>query len=188
LGSRKCAVRPMRKGRAGAIIVAEVAEIPTANEAGLGDAAGTPRRAAPVVLAISGDPIVGRALALLLRGPRYDARFVPSPSWGELGSLEGVQLLLITPTPALSDGRREAFVASLVSRAAAASVPILELVTPAGGRRDGGAGAGPQRLVPWPCSTEELVQCIEGSLLADGGSGMAARRGPLARGEKDGGT
>jgi hypothetical protein len=166
-----------------------VVEILTANEAALGDGgAGTTRRPTPVVLAVCGDPIVGRALALLLRGPRYDARFVPSSSSGKLGSLEGVWLLLITPTPALSDERREAFVASLVSGAAVASVPILELVTPAGRTGDGGAGARPQRLVPWPCSAEELEWRIEGSLLAAWGAGVVGRRDPLAGGEKEGGA
>jgi hypothetical protein len=173
LGSRKCAVWQMQSGRAGAIIVGEVFEISTANEAGLGDSgAGTARRPAPVVLAICGDPIVGRALARLLHGRRYDTRFVPLSSSGELGSLEGARLLLITPTPALSNGRREAFVASLVSRAAAANVPILELVTPAGRTRDRGAGAEPQRSVPWPCSTEELERRVDEALCAAAGGGQ----------------
>jgi hypothetical protein len=171
LGSRKCAVWQMQSGRAGAIIVGEVFEISTANEAGLGDSgAGTTRRPAPVVLAICGDPIVGRALALLLQGRRYDTRFVPLSSSGELGSLEGARLLLITPTRALSNGRREAFVASLVSRAAAANVPILELVTPAGRTRAGRAE--PQRSVPWPCSTEELERRVDEALCAAAGGGQ----------------
>ncbi|MCA1719057.1 MAG: hypothetical protein LC781_20265 [Actinobacteria bacterium] len=177
----------MRKGRAEAIIVVEMVESSTVDEAAVGDGgAGATRRPVPVALAVSGDPVVGRALALLLSGSRYDARFVPTPSSGEPESLEGIRLLLITPTQALGDERREALVASLVSRAATAGVPILELATSAGGARD--AKPGPRRLVPWPCSTEELERHIEGSLLAAEGAGAAARRSPLARGEEEGGA
>jgi hypothetical protein len=80
-----------------------------------------------VALAIFGDPIVGRALALLLRGPRYDARFLPTSSV-ESGSPEGVGLVLLAPMPDLCSGRRGAIVASLIDKAAAVGAPVLELV------------------------------------------------------------
>ena len=42
---------------------------------------------APLVVAICGDPVVGRALALLLQGSNYDTRFLTASSLGEPGSL-----------------------------------------------------------------------------------------------------
>jgi hypothetical protein len=130
-------------------------------------------RAGPVVLAVSGDPVVGRALVLLLRGCRYDARFLPASSLGEPGSLEGVQLLLVTPVPGLSAERREAFSASLRDATRIAEMPVLELVLSSGGAPRGGARAESERAVPWPCRGEELERRIEAALL-----GNVVRDGP----------
>ncbi len=119
-----------------------------------------PRRRASVALAICGEPVVGRALARLLRGPRYDTRFVSASSLDEVASLEGVRLLLLTPTPGLGAERREALLATLRQATAVAGIPILELV------------ACPERAdrrhaqVRWPCSAEQLERCIEAALLA----------------------
>ena len=115
---------------------------------------------AAVPLAICGEPVVGRALALLLRGPRYNTRFVSVASSGELASLEGVRLLLLAPTPGLSALRREDLVTTLREATAVAGIPMLELF------------AFPERAqarhahMPWPCSTEQLERCIEAALLA----------------------
>jgi hypothetical protein len=119
-----------------------------------------PRRRASVALAICGEPVVGRALARLLRGPRYDTRFVSASSLDEVASLEGVRLLLLAPTPGLSAVRRGALIAALAEVTAVADIPMLELV------------ASPERVesrhaqMPWPCSAEQLERCIETALLA----------------------
>jgi hypothetical protein len=141
----------------------------TAKDAGrMAHEGGTPRdgvakwsrRQASVALAVCGEPVVGRALALLLRGPRYDTRFVSASSAGEVASLESVRLLLLTPTPGLGAERREALLATLTQATAVAGIPILELV------------ACPERAdrrhaqVRWPCSAEQLERCIEAALLA----------------------
>ncbi len=68
---------------------------------------------APITLAVCGDPVVGRALALLLRGSGYDTRFLPASSLSEPGSLEGIGLLLLAPTPELRVEQREVLLASL---------------------------------------------------------------------------
>jgi hypothetical protein len=99
-------------------------------------------------------------LARLLRGPRYDTRFVSASSLGEAASLEGVRLLLLAPTPGLSAVRRGALIAALAEVTAGADIPMLELV------------ASPERVesrhaqMPWPCSAEQLERCIETALLA----------------------
>jgi hypothetical protein len=141
----------------------------TAKDAGrMAHEGGTPRdgvakwlsRQASVALAVCGEPVVGRALALLLRGPRYDTRFVSASAAGEVASLESVRLLLLTPTPGLGAERREALLATLRQATAVSGIPILELV------------ACPERAdrrhaqVPWPCSAAQLERCIETALLA----------------------
>ena len=137
-----------------------------------------PRRqvSAPIVVAVSGDPIVGRALALLLRSSLYDPRFLTTSSFlNEAGALEGIRLVLLTPRWELDAGRREDFLASLGtslgSEAGFAQVPILELTSSLGGARNGEARNGEARLglehtVSWPCSTDELERRIEEALLA----------------------
>jgi hypothetical protein len=162
----------MRKVSVGAILVADMTETPAADKAALGaDEAKTAYSvSAPVSIAVLGDPIVGRALTLLLCGPRYDAKFVPTSSVGEPGPLDGAQLVLLAPTPGLSHRRRRALVMSIVSGSAAAGVPILELIGSPVGAQDGDAAVGSGRVVPWPCFLQELERHIEAALLADQGT------------------
>ena len=119
-----------------------------------------------MVVAICGDPLVGRALALLLRSSLYDARFLSASSLSEPGSLEGVRLLLLTPTWELDAEGRESLLASLRGASAAAEAPILELTSTTGEARNGEARLRPEHTVPWPCSTEELERRIQAALLA----------------------
>ena len=65
-----------------------------------------------VPVAVFGDPIVGWALVLLQR-PRYDTRFLPTFSSGEVGTLKGIRLVLIAPTPGFSAEQRGTLVAVL---------------------------------------------------------------------------
>ena len=83
-----------------------------------------------IALTILGDPVVGRALMLLLRGSGYETKFVPASSLSQHLALTGSDLLLLTPTPELSAQRREALVALLRERTSSAEIPVLELSTP----------------------------------------------------------
>ncbi len=125
-----------------------------------------PPTTARMVVAICGDPLVGRALALLLRSSLYDARFLPVSSLSEPGALEGVGLLLLTPTWELDAEGRAVLVASLRGASAAAAAPILELTSSTGEARNGEARLKPEHTVPWPCTTEELERRIQAALRA----------------------
>ena len=120
--------------------------------------------ATTIVVAVCGDPVVGRALVLLLQSPRYDARFVPTSSLSQPGSLEGVQLVLLTPMWELNGEGHDALLASLRGALGAAEAPILELTSSSRGARNGEVRVGPEHTVPWPCSTEELERRIHASL------------------------
>ena len=120
-----------------------------------------------MIVAICGDPVVGRTLALLLRSSLYDARFMTASSLDEPGSLEDVRLVVLTPTWELNAGGCEALLASLRDRSDAAKVPILELISASGGARNGHAWLRPDHTVSWPCTTEELERRIEAALLTD---------------------
>jgi hypothetical protein len=122
-----------------------------------------------MVVAICGDPIVGRALALLLRSSLYDARFLTSSPLSEPGSLVDVQLLLLTPMWELYAGHREDILALRGDESEAAEIPVLELTSSFGAGRNGHARLRPEHTVPWPCSTEELERRIQAALLTDPG-------------------
>jgi hypothetical protein len=136
-----------------------------------------PASARTMVVAVCGDAVVGRALVLLLGGPRYDVRFVPASSLDEPGALEGVEVVLLTPTWELNGEGRDALLASLRGASGAAEAPILELTSSfSGGARNADVRVGPERTVPWPCSTEELERRIEAALLAaPGGTNGSAK-------------
>lgn len=127
-----------------------------------------PRDPAParVILAVCGDPVVGRALVLLLQGSLYDVRFLPTSSLGESAGLEDVQLLLLTPTWELNAERREALLTSLKGASEDAEMPVLELSSSSGDPRNGGTRSRQEHRVPWPCSTEELERRIKAALRA----------------------
>jgi hypothetical protein len=129
----------------------------------------------PVTLAVRGDPVVGRALALLL-SPCCGVRCLAVSSLSEPESLRDVRLLLLAPTPDLSAKRREAHLGSLPA-GALSGVPVLELVVSSGGT----LVVSRVSEVPWPCSTEKLKRHIEAALLTDPRAEQAARR-PLTYG------
>lgn len=127
----------------------------------IAESANRPYPRGPIVLAVYGDPVVGRALVGLLGGSRYDARFLPNPPFDDSVALTGVDLLLVTPMPWLNEERRRVLLTSLEDKADAEGVPILELTTSAQESRDGQAQAGTAISVAWPCSVEELKSRIE---------------------------
>jgi hypothetical protein len=148
--ARKCAAWPMREDTFRPIILVVEEDVKTA----AGEAAH---------VAICGDPIVGRALALV-RSAHYEARLVPVDASGEPGPLGDARVVVLTPAPGLSSGRREALITTLWERAAAAGTPVLELTAFSEGMRARPAHG----MVPWPCSTKELERRIEVALSAAG--------------------
>ena len=115
-------------------------------------------------LTIWGDPVVGRALLVLLRSSGYEVRFVSSLSSSEPFSLEGSQLLVLTPTPQLSIEMREALLALVRKRTRSNNVPVLELVTAFEEYRQRRTRDNLWYTAPWPCRIEELERGIEGAL------------------------
>ena len=112
----------------------------------------------PTTVAIlSGNPLVGRALEILLRGAGYDVRFLGEPSTFEVEDLlEGVDVLILDRC--LSDGRREKFLEAMTSTLKTATIPVLSLSSgPTGTLAE-------DRLVPWPCKIEDLAREIEAAL------------------------
>ena len=127
---------------------------------------------AQATLAVCGDPIICRALVLLLRGPDYDVKYLPIASLGAPGALAGVQVLLLalerdaTHRGALLDGLKEATDAT--------KIHVLELTAAHDSRPEWPRGyVRSNRGVPWPCSTEELKQHIGQTL-----SNKPAFKGP----------
>ena len=118
-----------------------------------------------VILTIWGDPIIGQALALLLRNSGYQTRVLrASPSGEPLSAKEDSRLLLLTPTHRLSPEQRQTLLAELRNTPGFVNIPVFELVTPpeetpAGGRQDES-----WHRVPWPCMLEELERRIEAVL------------------------
>ena len=124
-----------------------------------------PDYSVPVTLAVCGDPVIGWALALLLGGSRYDAKFLDAASLREPGALDGVRLVLLTPTPC-SDRSEVPWAALGNASEGVAEIPVLRLLSSS--ERTGAQGERNRsvHVVPWPCSTEELKRRIEAALLA----------------------
>ena len=123
----------------------------------------------PIALTVWGDSIVGQALVLLLRGADYEANFLPALLSGKPLSLKGSQLLVLTPTPQLSTGKRDTFLAAFFrSTPSAAGIPVLELtISPSKETREGQTpNESSWYEVPWPCRINELGQWIETALSA----------------------
>jgi hypothetical protein len=111
-------------------------------------------------LGICGDPVVGRALTLLLRSSGYKVRYLLAQSFWEPQALKDVRLLVLTPTPQLTTERRNALVRSLKETSEAGKLPVLELETPLEARREE-VGKESWHMVPWPCRTGDLEWWIE---------------------------
>ena len=115
------------------------------------------------VAILSGDPLVGRALELLLKGAGYDVRLLEEPDASRVEDLlHGTDVLLLDR--GLTSGRREDFLGALASTLETATIPVLSL-SPG----SEGASAEEDRVVPWPCKIEDLVREIEAARKAAGG-------------------
>lgn len=103
--------------------------------------------------------MAGRALALLLQGVDYGAKFVSAAALNANNPLDEVELVLLTPTPELSSDRREAFLNTLREASSTDGVPILKLTS--GADRTQGGSSGGEYLLSWPCSREKLLKNVE---------------------------
>ena len=131
----------------------------------------------PVVLAICGDPVVGRALVLLLRNSSYDVRYLAAPFLRRSGALENIRLLLLTP---VLDSRCQKALSEALENNPDGTRKLwtLKPVASTGGEQERGAPREPEHTIPWPCTTEELKQRIEAILFVDRGVGQAPRGDP----------
>jgi hypothetical protein len=128
------------------------------------------KQADPSGIAISGDPLGSRILALLLRDAAYQAEFMPLASLSEPGALEDVQLLVLAPTrEALSTEERKALLAFLKEMPRDKELIVVELVSLSEERLlEEEKEAEAQKLLThkilWPCRIDELEQQIEAFL------------------------
>ena len=118
-------------------------------------------------MVVSGDPFGSRILALLLRDSGYRAEFLPISSLTEPGALEDGQLLVLTPTRALTTEDRMALLATLKEVPRDVGLIIMELSTLSEERRaeeEAQEELPSHKKVHWPCRIEELEQRIEAAV------------------------
>lgn len=130
-----------------------------------GDVRRSSRGSTKIALTVCGDPVIGRALTLLLQGSEYDIKFLPIWSKDEMVLPDDTQLLLLTPD--LSVGDRESLSKMLGDRAGGKQIPVLELIAASGTQQNEEAQHHPEHLAPWPCSTESLKRRIQAALFGD---------------------
>ena len=114
------------------------------------------------VAILGGNPLVGRALELLLESAGYRVRLLEEPeAFEDPDLLAGIDVLLLGR--GVSDERREEFLGAMASTLETATIPVLAL-SPG----PEGALAAEDRLVPWPGRVEDLAREIDAVLLATG--------------------
>ena len=133
----------------------------------------TKKQTDPSGVAVSGDPIGSRILALLLQESGYQVKALPLASLSEPGAIEDAQLLVLTPThEALSPEERKALFVSLKEMPRDKELIVIELISLSEERRleeekEEEAQKLPTSTVLWPCRIDELEQQIE-ALLSHG--------------------
>jgi hypothetical protein len=116
----------------------------------------------PKVAIFDGDPVVREVLEILLQATGYRPQFLGELAGGELSQLlADFHLVLVTPD--LSVERRKVLLEIMSNPTKLTKIPILELLPEDGEQIVGGA-----RILPWPCSVEELKRAIDAALLAQG--------------------
>ena len=118
-----------------------------------------------VVGIIGDDPLICRILGLLLKGAGYEARTLDEATVLEDPSvaLAGVDLVLFLPS--LGDERKGELLGVVKDDPATADLPALSLSTDMKAQLDEQSDS----VLPWPWSTEALVQAIEQAVHAPGG-------------------
>ncbi len=135
-------------------------------------------QARTTVAILSGDPMVGRALELLLEGVGYEVRVLEEPdAKGVRDLLHDIDVLILDRN--LSNGRREDLMGALATTLETATIPILSL-----SRGSEGTPAGEDRVVPWPCKIEDLAREIEAARTEAGG-GAPVEGSPTPTSEGD---
>ena len=122
--------------------------------------------ATTTVVGILGDePLVSRILGLLLEGAGYETRPLDEAAMLEDPSvaLAGVDLVLFLPL--LGDERKGELLGVVKDAPATADLPALSLSTDMKAQLDEQSDS----VLPWPWSTEALVQAIELAVHAPGG-------------------
>jgi hypothetical protein len=128
------------------------------------------------VAVLSGNPLAGRALELLLEGAGYEVVLLEEPEalLGVEDLLAGVDVLLLGR--GLSEGRREYFLKAIASTLETAAIPVLSL-SPG----PEGAPAKEDRVVPWPSRIEDLSREIEAARRTAGGGEPLEGSRPLTQ-------
>ncbi len=129
-----------------------------------------------ITLAVCGDPVICRALVLILRSPDYDVKYVPTASLGVSGSLAGVQVILVASE---RDNERRRTILELVEEAIGADqVHVLALSAAFENRPElRREHAWADHKISWPCSTEKLKRRIEVAMIDCLPAGGTAQRG-----------
>jgi CheY-like chemotaxis protein len=124
-----------------------------------------------VVGILGDDPLVSRILGLLLEGAGYETRPLDEAAILEDPSvaLAGVDLVLFLPL--LGDERKGELLGVVKDGPSTADLPVISLSTDMKAQLDEQSDS----VLPWPWSTEALVQAIEQAVHARGG-GEAPRR------------
>jgi CheY-like chemotaxis protein len=114
---------------------------------------------------IGDDPLTSRILGLLLEGAGYEAHTLEEAAVLEdpSAALAGVDLVLFMPL--LGAERKGELLGVMKGEPATAAVPILHLSTELKAELDERADS----VLPWPWSTEALVQAIERAVHAPSG-------------------
>ena len=119
-------------------------------------------------MVVSGDPFGSRILALLLRDSGYRAEFMPISSLNDSGSLEDIQLLVLTRTrELLSTEEHKALLSSLREMTKDRGLIVMELISLSEERRteqEEEAQELPSYKVLWPCGIDELEERVEAAL------------------------
>ena len=122
---------------------------------------GTAPVLAGAIAVLGGEPIVARALEVLLTSAGYDARVVGDLGNGDPGqALDGARLLLLAPT--VEAGMPGTLAYEIKALAILAKLPVLTLVTTTSEHPQQEDGA---YYVPWPCRMAELAREIDAALL-----------------------
>jgi hypothetical protein len=113
-----------------------------------------------VVGILGDDPLTSGVLGILLEGAGYEVRVLEEASLEDpSASLSGVDVVLCTPL--LGGKHKEKFLDAMKGTPQTAAIPVLRLSTEPKAERTGS-------VLPWPWSTEALVEAIEQALHESG--------------------